>query len=201
MPSIVALAGPNGAGKSTAGPALIRDTLGITEFVDADIIARGISAFDPEGAARAAGRIMLLRLRDLSRRHASFAFETTLAGRGYARWIRDQLRNGYEFHLFFLWLPSADFAVDRVAGRVRGGGHGVPEATVRRRYGAGLRNFFGLYQALATTWRMYDNSQSAVPRLIASGERGAASTVTNAGSRKRARILCCSRAPVAGRCS
>jgi len=121
-PSIIALAGPNGAGKSTAGPALIRDTLGVTTFVDADVIARGLSAFAPEAAARPAGRIMLRRMRELTRQRESFAFETTLAGRSYATWIEDLLCRHYEFHVVFLWLPSADFAVARVADRVRLGG-------------------------------------------------------------------------------
>ena len=87
-PSLIALAGPNGAGKSTAGPSLLKDTLGVTEFVNADLIAQGLSPFAPEAAAVAAGRVMLARLRDLARRRATFAFETTLAGRAYAPWIK-----------------------------------------------------------------------------------------------------------------
>jgi hypothetical protein len=86
-PAVVALAGANGAGKSTTGPVLLRDTLGITEFVNADVIAQGLSAFDPEGAAIAAGRVMLARLRELADRRVDFGFETTLAGRAYAGWI------------------------------------------------------------------------------------------------------------------
>lgn len=171
-PSLIALAGPNGAGKSTTGPALLKDTLGITEFVNADLIAQGLSPFAPEGAAFAAGRIMLGRLRELSRRRATFAFETTLAGRVYASWIRQLQASGYEFHLVFLWLRSPDLAIRRVADRVRQGGHHVPEETVRRRYHVGLENFLGLYRPLATPWRLYDNSESFAPRLIAEGVQG-----------------------------
>jgi predicted ABC-type ATPase len=168
-PSVVILAGPNGAGKSTAAPILLKGTLGVTEFVNADVIARGISAFEPEKAALTAGRIMLTRLKLLARKRVSFAFETTLASRLFAPWIAGLLKQGFEFHLVFLWLPSADFAVQRVAARVRIGGHDVPEATIRRRYDSGLWNFFELYQTLATTWRMYDNAGGERPKLIARG--------------------------------
>jgi predicted ABC-type ATPase len=168
-PSLVALAGPNGAGKSTAGPALLKDTLGITEFVNADLIAQGLSPFAPERAAVAAGRIMLERLRDLARRRATFAFETTLSGRTYARWIRGLIETGYHFHVIFLWLPSPEHALARVADRVRRGGHHVPDDVVRRRYHGGLRNFSALYRPLATTWRLYDNGRGAHPRLVARG--------------------------------
>lgn len=179
-PAVVALAGPNGAGKSTSGPALLKDTLGMTEFVNADVIARGLSAFEPEGAAMAAGRVMLARVRELARRRASFAFETTLAGRSYAPWIARLVKEGYVFHLLFLWLPHAGFAVSRVADRVSLGGHPIPEATVRRRYAAGLANFFRFYRPLATTWRMYDNSSGPDPRLIATGQGPAVIRVLDA---------------------
>ena len=168
--NIIVLAGPNGAGKSTTGPALLRDTLGITEFVDADAVARGLSAFAPEKVAVQAGKIMLRRIRELARQHVDFAFETTLASRLFAPWLDRLRKERYEVHVVFLYLPSADVAVDRVKNRVQMGGHDVPEGVVRRRYRAGLRNFFRLYQPLAATWRVYDNSGAGGPRLIASGE-------------------------------
>jgi predicted ABC-type ATPase len=136
-PNVVLIAGPKGSGKSTAAPALLTGTLGVTEFVNADVIAQGLSAFNPEGAAIAAGRIMLARLKELAASRQSFAFETTLASRTFAPWIADLVAGGYEFHLMFLWLPSADLAVDRVALRVRAGGHHVAEDVVRRRYAYG----------------------------------------------------------------
>jgi predicted ABC-type ATPase len=160
-PSVVLLAGPNGAGKTTAAPALLRGTLGVVEFVNADVIAQGLAGFDPEHAALPAGRVMLQRIHELARQRVSFAFEATLAGRSFAPWLADLVRTGYHFHLVFLWLPSADLAVARVADRARLGGHNIPEATVRRRYAAGLRNFFGLYQPISTTWGMHDNSEPA----------------------------------------
>ena len=169
-PSVVVLAGPNGAGKSTTAPSLLRGALGVAEFVNADVIARGLSGFQPDGAALAAGRVMLSRIRQLARERTSFAFETTLANRLLAKWITGLVREGYRFNLVFVWLPSSDFAVARVAQRVRTGGHAVPEEVIRRRYETGLRNFFGLYQPIASRWWLYDNS-GATPRLVASGEK------------------------------
>ena len=168
--NIIVLAGPNGAGKSTTGPALLRDTLRITEFVDADAVARGLSAFAPEHVALQAGKVMLRRIRELARKRVNFAFETTLASRLFAPWLDKLRREGYEVHVIFLYLPSADVAVGRVKNRVQMGGHDVPEDVVRRRYHAGLRNFFNLYQPLTATWRMYDNSIAGGPSLIAYGK-------------------------------
>ncbi|MGH2367410.1 MAG: zeta toxin family protein [Chloroflexota bacterium] len=168
-PNVVVIAGPNRAGKSTAAPFLLKDALGVTEFVNADVIAQGVSAFEPEQVAVMAGRIMLARLRELAQRRVDFAFETTLASRSFAPWLTRLVASSYAFHLVFLWLPAADFAVQRVAARVRLGGHSVPEEVVRRRYDAGLRNFFALYQPLTTTWQMYDSAVVGVPRLIAAG--------------------------------
>src|SRR5262245_60452014 len=99
QPTVIALAGPNGAGKSTAGPRLLRETLGVTVFVNADVIAQGLAAFEPERVAVAAGRLMLARLRELGRQRKTFAFETTLAGRAYAPWLDGLLGQGYEFDL------------------------------------------------------------------------------------------------------
>ena len=121
---------------------------------------------------------MLSRFDDLGHAGQSFGFETTLASRSFAPKIRNLLADGYECHPVFLWLPSGDFAVQRVADRVRLGGHHVPESTIRRRYWSGLRNFFRLYQPLTTTWRMYDNSTTE-PRLIASGGGAVSLTVSD----------------------
>ncbi|MBC6475585.1 MAG: zeta toxin family protein [Hormoscilla sp. GM102CHS1] len=169
MPHIIIIAGPNGAGKSTAAPALLPETLGITEFVNADAIARGLSAFAPERVAFRAGRIMLERLQQLAEERVNFAFETTLATRSFAPWIANLRSTGYLFHLVFLWLPNPDIAIARVQARVLQGGHDVPETTILRRYHAGLNNFWQLYRPLADTWRFYENVDSRSPRLIASG--------------------------------
>lgn len=158
MPAVIFIAGPNGAGKSTAGPRLLRDEFGVLDFVNADAIAAGLSAYNPEGVAFQAGRILLERVRELARGRKDFAVETTLAGRGYLGWVRRLRTEGYWFHLFFLSLPSEELAVERVASRVRLGGHNIPEATIRRRFRAGLQNFFRLYRPQADHWRLYDSS-------------------------------------------
>jgi len=177
-PLLIVIAGPNGAGKSTTAPSLLRDALQVSEFVNADAIAGGLSAFRPESVAIPAGRAMLDRIRQLAEARAAFAFETTLASRSFAPWLVRLKRHGYHVHVLFLWLESVDLAVNRVAARVRRGGHDVPEGTIRRRYERGLRNFFRLYLPLADSWQMFDNSNLRRPRLVASG-RGSAERVAN----------------------
>ena len=178
-PKVIVLAGPNGAGKSTSAARLLRGALGVDEFVNADVIAQGLSAFAPQGVALAAGRIMMQRLKELAAARASFAFETTLASRTFAPWLADLKASGYHIHLIFLWLPSAEVAMDRVAERVRLGGHDVPEDTIRRRYRAGWANFCELYQPLADSWQVIDNSVVGKPRLIAIGQGRRTQVVRN----------------------
>lgn len=168
-PQVIVIAGPNGAGKSTLAPSLLRDTFGLLEFVNADSIALGLSAFRPEGAAVEAGRVMLRRLRELAAARASFAFETTLSTRSRAPWIAGLRKSGYNFHLIFLWLSGPDLAVRRVRDRAAAGGHDVSEQVVRRRYAKGVRNFFGLYQPLADSWTVYDNSEPDGMKRLAAG--------------------------------
>jgi predicted ABC-type ATPase len=169
MPNLVVIAGPNGAGKSTAAPLLIGKRLGITEFVNADVIASGLSARAPESVAVEAGRIMLKRLRQLAGEGRDFSFETTLASRSFAPWLsRLRREHGYRFHLIYLWVSDPSQSVARVASRVRAGGHFVPDETVRRHYERGLANFFSLYSPIADAWEMFDNSDS--PQLIAARE-------------------------------
>lgn len=178
-PLVVVVAGPNGAGKSTTAPRLLQDALAVAEFVNADVIAAGLSAFRPRSVAIAAGRLMLGRMKALARARRDFAFETTLASRSLAAWLASLRASGYRVHIAFLSLSGADLAVARVAERVQRGGHDVPELVVRRRFEAGLRNFFGLYQTLADTWQIFDNSADA-PRLVAAGRIGKPPTVVDA---------------------
>lgn len=168
-PHLIVLAGPNGAGKTTVSTDLLQGALGVHEFVNADTIARGLSEFNPEGAAMEAGRVMLRRLRHLTDQRMDVAFETTLASRSFASWIRGLKSSGYDFHLFFISLPTPEVAIDRVRSRAQRGGHSVPEETIRRRFDAGLRNFFELYRPLATTWRFHDNEHPPGLKLIARG--------------------------------
>jgi predicted ABC-type ATPase len=176
-PTVVVLAGPNGAGKTTSARTLLAETLHLTTFVNADVIAQGLSGFNPESMVVEAGRIMLQRLHALAEQRASFAFETTLAGRGHARWRRSLRQAGYAVHLVYLWLASPDLAVARVAERVSQGGHGIPEATIRRRYRRSIQKFFQVYRREVSTWRVYDNTQGGLPRLVAHGDETGSETI------------------------
>lgn len=156
QPSVVILAGPNGAGKTTASPFVIRDTLGINEFVNADHIAQGLSGFSPETTAFAAGRIMLDRLHELGRLRRTFAYETTLATRSFAPWLEGLKETGYDIGLVFLALRTPEQAIERVRLRVSDGGHDVPEDVIRRRFHRGLKNLFEIYTPMAGDWSIYD---------------------------------------------
>ena len=176
-PKVIVIAGPNGAGKSTAAPELLQGTLAVSEFVNADVIARGLAAFDPESVSIQAGRIMLARLNELAGQRESFAFETTLASRTFAKWITELRKTGYHFHLVYLWLPSAELAISRVQARVAQRGHHVPDDIVRRRYLRGLVNFFELYRPLATSWKVYSNRDDSGPNPVAEGGLGLADKI------------------------
>ena len=176
MPNVYILAGPNGSGKSTAARALLPQFLHCAEFVNADEIARGLSAFHPENVAFQAGRMMMARLHELARQRGDFAFETTLASRTFAPWLRQLQSEGYEFHLHYFCLPSVEMAIERVAFRVRAGGHHVPEEDIRRRFDRSRSNFLKLYMPLANSWEFYDTSFSD-PNLVALGGQGKQATI------------------------
>lgn len=166
-PQLVVVAGPNGAGKSTLAPHLLSAAYPLSEYVNADRIALGISGLETQNAAIEAGRIMINRMRNLAKARASFAFETTMASRSFAPWISGLAETGYRIHVFYLWLRTPELAVQRVEERVRVGGHAVDAEVVRRRYKRGIVNFFRLYRPIANTWTVYDNSSSGELVLIA----------------------------------
>jgi predicted ABC-type ATPase len=176
MPEIFVIAGPNGAGKSTTARGMLPDFVGCVEFVNADEIALGLSAFRPESVAFAAGRTMLNRLNELARQRVDFAFETTLASRSFAPWLKEKQQEGFGVNVIYLWLPGVELAIERVARRVKAGGHHVPEPDIRRRYDRGRRNFIRLYVPLADTWAVYDNS-GFEPQIIAFGGRDEPTTI------------------------
>lgn len=156
----VIIAGPNGAGKTTFAQSYLPVALGLRRFINADLIALGLSPFDPEREAVRAGKLMLAEIAACVREGASFAVETTLSARLYARLIPEWKSVGYRVQMVFLSLPSAEMAVARVQTRVRAGGHAVPEATVRRRFATGQDLFEKLYKPLADEWFLYDNAGS-----------------------------------------
>ncbi|MBI4543544.1 MAG: AAA family ATPase [Gemmatimonadetes bacterium] len=180
-PQIIVIAGPNGAGKTSAAPDLLRDAVGVHSFVNVDVIAEGLSGFRPQDAAFEAGRIMLARARELAERREDFALESTLSGRTLHTFLRRLAAQGYEHHIFYLWLPAADLAVTRVRLRVEAGGHDVPESVIRRRFRRSLRNFDQLYRPSATTWRLYDGGATVGRPLIAHGEGRRQPTILDPG--------------------
>jgi predicted ABC-type ATPase len=162
---IIIVAGPNGAGKTTFAREYLVKEAHCPDFVNVDLIAAGLSPFDPERAAIRAGRIMLSEIQHRVRKDESFAFETTLSGRVYARLIPEWRGAGYRVKLIFLSLPNPEIAIARVAARVAQGGHDVASAVVRRRFESGLRNFQDIYIEMVNEWWWYDNSDNT-PRLI-----------------------------------
>ena len=170
-PHLYVIAGPNGAGKTTFARKFLPRYVKCLEFVNADLIAGGLSPFAPDRAAIQAGRIMLEQMHSLGNRGVDFGFETTLSGKAQLKLFRDLKKRGYHIHLFFLWVNSIDIALRRIEQRVRNGGHNVPEAIVRRRFEKSLFNFFNLYQPIVESWAIFDNSQET-PKLIAFKESG-----------------------------
>lgn len=166
---IVIIAGPNGAGKTTFAREFLPFEADCPVFVNADLIAAGLSPFQPEEAAFRAGRLMLEEVASHAASGRSFALETTLSGLTYARMIPVWRAAGYRVKLIFLALASADEAVARVAMRVRQGGHNIPPEVIRRRFAAGLKNFQTIYRQRVDVWQHYDNS-GAVPQLLDEGE-------------------------------
>lgn len=169
-PRILIIAGPNGAVKTTFAREFLPNEANCPTFINADLIADGLSPFAPERAAVKAGRIMPEMTAELEKQRESFAFETTLSGLTYARHIPIWQAVGYQVSLFFLQLPSPEAAIRRVAERVRQGGHHVPDAVVRRRHHVGFRNFETIYRPLVDDWTLFDNS-GKTPRLIEWGEK------------------------------
>lgn len=162
QPTVVVIAGPNGAGKSTAAPFLLKQALGILEFVNADQIAVGLSAYSPETVSFEAGRIMLKRLHELAASKVSFAFESTLSSRTFALFLSRCKAQGYRVEIFYVALPSAALAVNRVALRVKLGGHNIPQADVERRFQRSLHNLYELYLPLADRWTVLDNASGTL---------------------------------------
>ncbi len=165
---IIIIAGPNGAGKTTFAREYLLKEAHCPDFVNVDLIAAGLSPFDPNRAAIQAGRIMLSEIQRRVRKRESFAFETTLSGHVYARMIPEWRNLGYRVRLIFLGLPNPDMAISRVATRVEQGGHNVSSTVIRRRFEAGLRNFHDVYVHLVDNWETYDNSGNT-PQLISAG--------------------------------
>ena len=171
-PQVYIIAGPNGAGKTTFARKFLPDYAKCLEFVNVDLIASGLSPFDPERAALKAGRIMLEQIHSLGNRGLDFGFETTLSGKSYLRLLKElKEKKDYNIHLFFLWISSVKLALERIELRVQQGGHSIPEAVVRRRFTKGISNFFHFYRLVVDRWIIFNNSGD-VPEVIAFEESG-----------------------------
>lgn len=170
-PSAYVIAGPNGAGKTTFARNFLPNYADCQNFINADLIAGGVSPFSPETAAFRAGRLLLAEIDRHVRRRADFGFETTLSGRTYVNLFRRLRRRKYVIHLFFLWVPTAEVALSRIQERVVRGGHDVPETIVRRRFEGSTNNYFAIYRALADSCTLFDNSGDK-PAVIAIETRG-----------------------------
>ncbi|MBD2550553.1 zeta toxin family protein [Microcystis elabens FACHB-917] len=166
---ILIIAGPNGAGKTTFARSFLPREAGCLRFINADLIAAGLSPFAPETAALKAGRLMLSEIEDCVKKTEGFALETTLSGTGYQRKIRQWRSLDYSVSLYFLSLPNPELAISRVKERVRQGGHSIPEEVIRRRFAAGLRNFETIYKKEVDDWIKFNNMGDQ-PILLEWGE-------------------------------
>lgn len=157
-PNLYIIAGPNGAGKTTASYSLLPDILHCPNFVNADEIARGLSPFAPELVNIQAGRIMLQRIEELLSQHVDFAIETTLSTRSYVQLVHRAQSLDYKVHLIFFFLETEEQAIQRVVQRVSNGGHGIPEADIRRRFHRGIYNLLNLYMPICDSALIYNNA-------------------------------------------
>lgn len=158
QPNLYVVAGPNGAGKSTFARLFLPEYADCREFVNADLIAAGLSPFNPESLAIRAGKLMLERIETLGEARVDFGFETTLAGKSWVPLLQRLRDRGYRLHIFFLWIPGPELALRRIEERVRAGGHSVPEEVVRRRFRRGLGNFSQIYAPLVDMALTLNNS-------------------------------------------
>ena len=169
--NVYIIAGSNGAGKTTFAIKFLPEYANCPHFVNADLIAQGLSPFEPQRAALKAGRLVLQQIREFADRGVCFGFETTLSGRSYVKLLKELAEKGYNLYLFFVWIPNTELAISRIKDRVAAGGHNVPENDVRRRFKRSIGNFFELYKPLLTSWMLFNNSGTK-PELIAKEEKG-----------------------------
>ncbi len=165
-PQLYIIAGPNGAGKTTFAKKFLPQYAKCNNFVNADLIASGLSPFSPDSAAIRAGKLLLNEIHALAEKKSDFSFETTLSGRTHLKFLEEQKNKGYSIHIFFLWVPSVNLAISRVKDRVERGGHYVKSSDVKRRFPRSIRNFFNLYMPLADSCYLFENS-AEIPVLIA----------------------------------
>jgi predicted ABC-type ATPase len=159
------IAGPNGAGKTTFANVFLPIEAECLNFINADLIAAGLSPFQPDKMGVEAGRIMLQKINECVDKKESFAFETTFSGKLYEKKIKSWKSKGYEIIIYYLKLPSVDIAIERVKLRVAEGGHNVPEEDIRRRFERSWINFQNIYKSIVDSWTVFDASEK-IPIVI-----------------------------------
>ncbi len=168
-PQFIIIGGGNGSGKSTSAAFVLP---GVIPYINADEIAKALPEAEGENKDVRASRILINAMGEYEARRDDFAIETTLASRSLAPRVRRLQESGYQFQLLFFWLSSPELNIQRVAERVQNGGHHIPEDVIRRRYVAGLKNFFSLYLPLADDWRAFDNTIRNQSVLVAEHRLG-----------------------------
>jgi predicted ABC-type ATPase len=172
MPKLYIIAGPNGAGKTTFAKEFLPHYAKCSNFVNADLIAAGLSPFSPSNVSIKAGKLLLSEIDHFINQKVDFAFETTLSGKTYVNLIKEAKSKGYIVHIFFLWIPSFALAKERIKQRVKQGGHNVSDVDIQRRWKRSLKNFFGLYTPLANGWDIFDNSAMKPVLIVKMNEKG-----------------------------
>lgn len=171
MPTLYIIAGPNGVGKTTFADRYLPDEAKQLEFVNADLIARGLSPYDPDSVAIEAGKIVLRRIRELISHRTGFTWETTMSGRTAVGWLRQACEAGYVLKAYFLWVRNPETTIRRIRQRVVEGGHNILEDVSRRRFFKTIQNFFTVYRPLMTSWKLLQNELPG-PRLLAVEKSG-----------------------------
>jgi len=171
MPTIYVIAGPNGVGKTTFADTYLPYFVKELEFVNADLIAKGLSPYNPDSVAMEAGRIALARIRQLVAERRSFTWETTMSGRSAVTWLRNAKTQGYMIKCYFLWVRDVETTIHRIQRRVVQGGHNIEPEVSQRRFYKTLQNLLQIYRAVFDSWRLFENDGLS-PRLLAVEKNG-----------------------------
>lgn len=164
--NVYIIAGPNGSGKTTFAKTFLPEYAKCDRFINADLIAQGLSPFSPQQVAIKSGKLVLEQIKEYSNNGVDFGFETTMSGVTYLKYFKMLKDKGYKIHIFFLWIPSSQLAIARVKDRVAQGGHNVPVQDIKRRFERSTEKFFKQYRLLVEQWMLFNNSESK-PQLIA----------------------------------